>query len=161
MSVLPKVLKNIGEIRLFLLCKVWIGHAELTTAQFHPDGLIFGVGTTTGAVKIWDLGEQVGLTNFADHAGPIRALAFSENGYYLATAAEDACVKLWDLRKLRNFKTVKLDDKYEVRPPSGLAAWCLTQCRSLRRWTTCASTRAAPTWPWRARTSGEGCVASR
>lgn len=36
-------------------------------------------------------------------------------GYYLATAAEDAVVKLWDLRKLKNFKTIQLDDKYEVR----------------------------------------------
>ena len=36
-------------------------------------------------------------------------------GYYLATAADDSCVKLWDLRKLKNFKTLQLDDGYEVR----------------------------------------------
>ena len=36
-------------------------------------------------------------------------------GYYLATAADDCCVKLWDLRKLKNFKTLQLDDGYEVR----------------------------------------------
>jgi WD40 repeat protein len=35
-------------------------------------------------------------------------------GYYLATAAEDASIKLWDLRKLKNFKTITLDDRYEV-----------------------------------------------
>lgn len=35
-------------------------------------------------------------------------------GYYLATSAEDSVVKLWDLRKLKNFKTLQLDDKYEV-----------------------------------------------
>ena len=39
---------------------------------------------------------------------------FFLSGYYLATAAEDAVVKLWDLRKLKNFKTIQLDDKYEV-----------------------------------------------
>ena len=33
----------------------------------------------------------------------------------MATAAEDASVKLWDLRKLKNFKTITLDDHYEVR----------------------------------------------
>ena len=33
----------------------------------------------------------------------------------MATAAEDASIKLWDLRKLRNFKTITLDDRYEVR----------------------------------------------
>ena len=36
------------------------------------------------------------------------------SGYYLATSAEDSVVKLWDLRKLKNFKTLQLDDKYEV-----------------------------------------------
>ncbi len=59
------------------------------------------------------------MANFEGHAGQISALSFSENGYYLATAADDACVKLWDLRKLKNFKTIQLDDVenngYEVR----------------------------------------------
>ena len=37
------------------------------------------------------------------------------SGYYLATAADDCCVKLWDLRKLKNFKTLQLDEGYEVK----------------------------------------------
>jgi len=35
-------------------------------------------------------------------------------GYFLATSAEDSVIKLWDLRKLKNFKTIQLEDKYEV-----------------------------------------------
>ena len=34
--------------------------------------------------------------------------------YYLATAADDSVVKLWDLRKLKNFKTIELEQRYQV-----------------------------------------------
>jgi WD40 repeat protein len=49
----------------------------------------------------------------AGHKGAVHSLSFSENGYYLATAADDG-VKLWDLRKLKNFKTLDA-----VRPTAG------------------------------------------
>ena len=29
--------------------------------------------------------------------------------------SEDSCIKLWDLRKLKNFKTIQLEEGYEVK----------------------------------------------
>jgi len=59
--------------------------------------------------------HKILLNLLPGHSGPITAISFSENGYYLATAADDACVKLWDLRKLKNFKTLQMDEGYEIR----------------------------------------------
>ena len=39
---------------------------------------------------------------------------FSHNGYYLATSADDSVLKLWDLKKLKNFKTIQVDESDEV-----------------------------------------------
>ena len=50
------------------------------------------------------------MANFDGHVGGVNALAFSENGYYMAAAGEDGIARLWDLRKLLNFKKLHVGD---------------------------------------------------
>lgn len=80
-----------------------------SSAAFHPDGVILGVGTRGGAVRIWDARSMRAVAKFEGHssvtAAGVTGLSFSENGYYLATGAGDG-VKAWDLRKLKNLASV-------------------------------------------------------
>merc|ERR1712013_631910 len=70
----------------------------LTCAQFHPDGLIFGTGTTDSVIKIWDLKNFKTIT--LDESEEIKALCFDKSGNYLAVAGTNIqlyVAKQWDL----------------------------------------------------------------
>lgn len=94
---------------------------NITCGKFHPDGLIFAIGTSRAEVKIWDLKSSTqanakpAAQPLRGHSGPIEAMAFSENGFHLATASRSNEVRLWDLRRLKNFKTLTLSESFKVR----------------------------------------------
>ncbi|KAL8661181.1 MAG: hypothetical protein Q9202_005839 [Teloschistes flavicans] len=73
--------------------------AALTTAAFHPDGHLFAAGGIDAQIKVYDVKSATNAANF-DSTGPIIAMSFSENGIWLASAAQDSTsVSIWDLRK--------------------------------------------------------------
>jgi pre-mRNA-processing factor 19 len=59
-----------------VLTKATESEAKLESSDFHPDGLFFGVGTSTGGVKIWDIRNRVEVAPFGGHSGAVNALAF-------------------------------------------------------------------------------------
>ncbi|KAK1391528.1 Pre-mRNA-processing factor 19 [Heracleum sosnowskyi] len=87
------------------------GSERFSSAVFHPDGHIFGTcASGLGLVRFWDVAKQDNILKLDAHSGPVTSIAFSENGYTLATAAAAEDVKLWDLRFLRTIMTFRCDD---------------------------------------------------
>ncbi|KXS14070.1 Prp19-domain-containing protein [Gonapodya prolifera JEL478] len=81
---------------------------DLTSSLFHPDGLILATPTPS-SVLLWDVkSSSIAATFDSPTLGAHGSLAFSENGYHLATLGSDATVRVWDLRKLAVGKEVKI-----------------------------------------------------
>ena len=88
--------------------------AEYTCADLHPDGLIYVVGTASGAAEVWDLSKQAPAGSVqAQGAGGdgvgIASLVMSDNGYHVATSTTTGTVQVWDLRKLKCVATMNAD----------------------------------------------------
>lgn len=93
-----------------MLCMAQLTSPSIDSAYssvaLHPDGQILGTGTDDAVVHVWETRSQNNVAKFETKASaPVTGISFSENGYFLATAAGDS-VKLWDLRKLKNIKTI-------------------------------------------------------
>ncbi|KAI1316115.1 Pre-mRNA-processing factor 19 [Mortierella claussenii] len=82
-----------------------------SSAAFHPDGLLFGTGTTDSAVKIWDVRTKEAVASFEGHVGAVRTMTFSENGYLMAAAGENNEVSIWNLRTLEIVQKLQVADQ--------------------------------------------------
>ena len=60
-------------------------------------------------MKVWDVREQQNVFTATDHTDIINSIAFSENGYTMATGSSDGSVKMYDLRKLKCLQSIKID----------------------------------------------------
>ncbi|GAA5933363.1 pre-mRNA-processing factor 19 [Sporobolomyces koalae] len=91
-----------------------------TAISFHPDGVIFAVGSSDSKVRVFDTLSGNCVATFDGHSAESDAteivnLAFSENGYTLASAAKGSKqVKIWDLRKLSNSANIELEEGVQV-----------------------------------------------
>ncbi|GAA5960774.1 hypothetical protein JCM3765_000812 [Sporobolomyces pararoseus] len=91
-----------------------------TAISFHPDGVIFAVGSSDSKVRVFETLTGNCVATFDGHssesgASEIVSLAFSENGYTLASAAKGSNqVKIWDLRKLSNSANIELEQDVQV-----------------------------------------------
>ncbi len=61
---------------------------------FSPDGKILASGGSDRVVRLWNLQTGQVTRAFAEHSGPVYALAFSPDGKELASAGQDTTVVL-------------------------------------------------------------------
>ncbi len=95
-----------------MLTQPTVSGKSIEKIRFHPDGLIFGTAEGDGTVRIWDVSSQQNVAAFECHKSEVTDISFSENGYYLATCSKNEnFVKIWDLRKPKNIKTLELAEK--------------------------------------------------
>lgn len=78
------------------------GQEKFATIRFHPDGLLLATAgdDAQNSLRIWDVKSKENVMALNSHSAPIASIAFSENGYFLASGGRDGSVLLWDLRNL-------------------------------------------------------------
>lgn len=90
------------------------GGCTYESLRWHPDGQLLALGTSEGSVRVWDVQALAQVATLrgsgAGVAAPVRAIDFSENGYFVAFFTEgSSTVKVWDLRKLIEAGSIDLD----------------------------------------------------
>ena len=88
----------------------------ITAIEFHPDGLVLGVGLANGTVVIYDIRTQEKAITLE---GPVKGstttaisqIQFSNKGFHLAVAWEeqDIC-RVYSMHKQNQFVDVKMQD---------------------------------------------------
>jgi len=84
---------------------------EYTCGALHPDGLLYAAGTEAGQVLMWDFKNKTLASTLqeGDAEDTVVTVAFSNNGYHLASAHKSGTVRFWDLRKQKTMATLNAE----------------------------------------------------
>ncbi|HET9931183.1 MAG TPA: WD40 repeat domain-containing protein, partial [Polyangiaceae bacterium] len=68
---------------------------KVSALRFHPNAERLVVAGELGMVSIWDFAGTKEL-ELRGHNGTVRALAFAQDGHFLASGGEDHSIRFWD-----------------------------------------------------------------
>jgi len=79
---------------------IYGGHdGAVNSVAFSPDGLTIASGSSDNSAKIWRISDGVCLQTLSDHPDLVWDVAFSPDGYLLATVSggvDEGIIKLWN-----------------------------------------------------------------
>ncbi len=85
-----------------------------------PTANLLALGDADGNIEIRDIMTGKGIRNIKAHDDLIYSLAFSFDGFYLASSGRDCNIKLWDMEtgKLLHYFEETTVDAYDIDAPS-------------------------------------------
>ncbi len=92
--------------------RVEIGKAASMSLEFSPNGDLLAMGARS-SIKLIDLATGQAVQELTGSPGWVYALAFSADGTCLASASEENCVRLWDVRTGKLMRTVPVGPEGE------------------------------------------------
>jgi len=97
--------------------KILRGHgADVKQCDWHPSKGIIASGSKDlqSPIKIWDPKSGQSITTLYAHKGTVMDIKWAKNGYWLASAARDHLVKIFDIRNLKTEYQVLRGHKKEA-----------------------------------------------
>lgn len=86
---------------------------NINCIAFSGDGQLIASGGMDGKLKIWNAHNGFCFITFFDHSGPITKVQFAKNNVLVITASLDGTVRVYDLIRYINFRTLKPPSKDE------------------------------------------------
>ncbi|ODV59237.1 Utp7p [Ascoidea rubescens DSM 1968] len=84
----------------------------------NPWNAVINLGHANGQVTLWIPNSSTPVAKLQVCRGPVRSLAVSRDGRYMACSGADKSLKIWDIRKLSNLK--EMESYYTPTPANSL-----------------------------------------
>jgi len=107
---------RVGDMRGGFATHNFRGRSSMVSlVQFHPDPqrLMLVTASDDCQAKIWSLHDKSCVATLGSHMSVITSLAFSSDGYTMATGSRDKCVNFWELRRHTLLKTLPVFEEVE------------------------------------------------